>query len=73
MLAADGKASSVTDASVAADFGKALDVHSNFTAKVTFYQVLALNDFTEFLNFFVGQISAAGIRIDACLLEDLVG
>ena len=61
----------MTDASVAADLGEALDVHSDLTAKVTFYHILLSDHFTEFLYFFISQISAAGVRVDACLLDDL--
>ena len=56
----------MTDASVAADLGEALDVHSDLTAKVTFNHILLSNNFAEFLYFFISQISAAGVGVDAC-------
>ena len=60
MLTTNRKSSSVTDASVAADLSEALDVHSDLTAKVTFYHILFSDHFAEFLNFLISQISAAG-------------
>ena len=70
VLAANRKASSVTDASVATDLSETLDVHSDFTAKVTFYHVILSDDFAELLDFFVGQVSAPCVCIDACLLDE---
>ena len=41
------------------------------TAKVTFNHILLSNNFAEFLYFFISQISAAGVGVDACFLDDL--
>jgi hypothetical protein len=60
----------VTDASVAADLRETLDVHGDFSAEITFDHVFLSDDFAEFLDFFVSQIPASGIGIDACLFDD---
>ena len=71
VLSTNRQASPVTDASVAADLGKSLDVHRDLTAKVTFDMIIISDDLSEFPDFIIGQISAAGIGIHTGLLDDL--
>lgn len=73
VLSADRKSSSVANASVAADLGEHLDVHRNITAKITFDHVVCCDLISELLDLVVCQISAAGVRIDSCSRENLVG
>ena len=61
----------MTDASVAADLRETLDVHGDFSAEITFDHVILSDNFAEFLDFFISQIPASGIGIDARLLDDL--
>ncbi len=72
VLTADRKSSSVTVASVAADLSKTLDIHSGLTAKITFYRVVFSDFLAELLDFIIGEIAAAGVRIDTCLCKDLI-
>ena len=63
----------MSGASVGTDFNQSLDVKSNVTAKVTFYDVVAVDGFTETGNFVIGQILNTGVRIDVCSFQNVIG
>ena len=57
----------MTDTAVAVNFYKTLDVESNVTAKVTFYNVVVLDLVTELSNLIFSEVLSAGVGIDAGL------
>ena len=61
----------MADATVAADFGQALDIHRHIAAQVALHGVLVADDLTQLGLLGVGQVLHAGIGVDARLLEDL--
>ena len=63
----------MTDTAIAADFDHSLDIHGDFTAKVTFYGVILFDFVSQLCYFFVSQILCAGIRVDTGGLENQVG
>ena len=58
---------------VAAYFNKSLDVKSGISSEVTFNSQVVVDIITDKSDLFLGQIFAAGVRIDAGSGEDLVG
>ena len=63
----------MTNAAIAADFLEALDIHSDLSAKITFNGVILFDDITDTVDFFVGEVLDAGVRIDIGLLKNLAG
>jgi hypothetical protein len=46
-LSTTGQSCSVSSPPVATEIGKSLDIHRDFTTKITLYHVLILNDLTD--------------------------
>ena len=70
-LATARKSAFVADAAIAADFGEALDVKRNFTAKVAFGAVFG--DFiTKSGQLLIGEVFGADVDIDASILADFL-
>ena len=63
----------MTDTAVAADLLKALDVHSNFTSQITFYDLGLFDHASDLLDLVIGQISDTGIRVNTGLRKDTIG
>ena len=63
----------MTHASVAADFHKTLDIERNLTAEITLHLQVVFDIFSELRHVGLRKILHADIRIDAGLLQDLVG
>src|ERR1700753_2984666 len=72
-LAADRQALAVTQAAVAAEIHKALDVHRDFAAQVAFHEEVAVDHCADLDDLGVGEIVDATLRRDADLLDDLLG
>ena len=53
----------MTDTSVASDLLQTFDVHSDFSTKISFYNLTLIDNCAESLYFIVCQISAACVRI----------
>jgi hypothetical protein len=62
----------VTDASVAADLSETLDVHGDFTAKITFHQACSFHNVLDACDFLVGKVTYARVRVDISTRKDLV-
>ena len=60
----------MTNASVAADFDHSLNIHRNFSAKITFYGEVFVDVITQQTDFGFGQVLHASIGIDAGFSED---
>ena len=62
----------MSDAPVAANLNKALDVEVNFSPEFAFNLVLLVNNFSETVNFLFSQFIYSGIRIDTGLSENFL-
>ena len=62
----------MSETTVRTDFNKSLDVESNITAKVAFYNVRSFNCFTESSNLFFCKVTNSDIWVNACFVEDIV-
>ena len=60
----------MTDAPVAADFLKSLDVQGDFSSQIAFHHHRLVDDFAELLHLIVRQVSAARVGIHARLCAD---
>ena len=71
-LATDGETAFVADATVAADFGEALDVERHFAAEIAFGRILG--DFvTKSGQLLIGEVFGADVDADAGIGADLFG
>jgi hypothetical protein len=71
-LAAHGETLAVAQAAVAAQIHQALDIHANFTAKVAFDDVIAVNRLADLQDFRVRQLIDAAISRNADPAADLL-
>ena len=58
-LTADRKATTVTQAAIAAEVHEALDVHRGFATKITFDAIIAVDGFADLKDFGVSQLMDA--------------
>ena len=73
LLSADRKSSPVPDSSVASDLLQSLDIHRDVSAKITLDHYIKLfHRRTDLVDFFIGQIPDAGIRVDSGLSQNPV-
>ena len=62
----------MADPTVAVNFAQTLDVQRNIPAQVTFHMVV-VDLLTDLLNFIIGQVTDASVRIDPCILQNFIG
>ena len=67
----DRQATAMTDATVAADFAQALDVHSGLTAQVTFDGEVMLDCITQLSFLLLSQILNTDVGIDLSHFQNL--
>ena len=72
-LTTNGQALSVTNATVASNFNKTLDIKLYAGAKVAFYHNILVNVFSESRFISLGEVRYAGVGVDSGSLEDVVG
>ena len=72
-LTANGQALAVTQATVAADFHKALNVLRNLAMQVALNLEVALDVVAELHELFLGEVVRARVGVDARLGQDLLG
>ena len=57
---------------IAPDVHQAFDIHGNFAPEIAFHAHLFVDDFADAVDFVVGQVAHARIRIDVRALEQLL-
>ena len=62
----------MTEATIAADFHQALDVHGNFATQIAFYLQVMVDIIAELGNIFFSQILDARVGVDAGRRDDIV-
>src|SRR5258708_37097253 len=72
-LTADGEATAVPKTFVAADLHLALDVGGDLAAEVTLDLQVAVDVRAQLRNFFLGEVTHAGVARDAHAVADLLG
>ena len=58
---------------IAANFDKALDIHLNFTAKITFDGIILRDIITDSVFIIIRKITNTNIRIYACITQNFLG
>ncbi len=62
----------MTQATIAAKVNQTLDIHRNFTAKISFYCVVAVDDFADFGYFGFAQLMYALAFADTGFVADFL-
>src|ERR1700761_5854333 len=70
-LSADGQVLAMTQAAIAAQIHKPLDVHRGVAAQIAFHQIIAVDDFADLNHFGFGEIADPAFRRNAELVDDL--
>src|SRR5207244_649777 len=69
--AAHRRAATMAQAAIAAEVHQTLDVDADFTAKIAFDEIVAVDHFADLQHFLVGELADAAIQRDLHLLHDL--
>jgi hypothetical protein len=62
----------VSQATVAADFGKALDIHGNLAAQITLNHVLAIDEFADPRHLSICKIPHPRFGLNICARQDII-
>ena len=73
LLATNWQALTMAQAAIRAQIHHTFNVHSNFTAKITFNLIVGLNNFADFTHIAFQQLVHAFFRGNACFFEDSSG
>src|SRR6478735_8120095 len=65
------QAAAMTKAAIAAEVHQTLDVDADFTTKITFDEIVAVDDFADLQHFLVAELADATVNRDLDLLDDL--
>ncbi len=72
-LAANGQFFTMTQTTIAAEVDEAFNVHRNFATQITFYGVVAVDDFTHFDHFRLSELMDAFFKRKTCFYADFFG
>ena len=70
-LATNGKALSVAETAVATNLGESLNVESDGSSQVAFYDVVLINAVTKLCFVFLSEVLNSGVGVNTCSLEDI--
>jgi hypothetical protein len=72
-LTTDRKTPAMSQASIASEIHQSLDVHTNFSAKVSLHLILAIKDLTDLGYFHLSQPIRIHARVETDFLHDFTG